>query len=288
MRENIIELKNVKKTYYLGEVNVSVLHGIDLEIAQGEFVMIMGNSGSGKSTLLNILGLLDKATSGYFKLAGIDVSTFKDDELSALRNHYLGFVFQQFHLLPKLSSLENVALPTIYSDIKNLHSNSLAKTLLDKVGLSDRANHKPNQMSGGQQQRVAIARALINNPIVVFADEPTGNLDTKSSQEIMQILKQLNDSGITIIMVTHEPELKKYASRIITLRDGLIVNDEKNTQKVIENSDLKYKKFKKHAFSLLRFKDYCLEAGRSLIANKMRSALSILGVMIGVASLIAM
>jgi macrolide transport system ATP-binding/permease protein len=284
---NVIELKNISKTYHLEKLAVPVLHDVNLEIAQGEFVMIMGNSGSGKSTLLNILGLLDKASSGSFKLVSTEVAHFSDDELAALRNHYLGFVFQQFNLLPKLNCIENVSLPIIYSNPKN-HNYKNPKELLDLVGLSDRLYHRPNEISGGQQQRVAIARALVNKPLIVFADEPTGNLDSKSSQEIVKILKDLNDSGITIVMVTHEPELKKYATRTITLKDGIIISDEKTSEVSEQKRAQVSKNFKHKTFSLLRFKGYFLEAWRALTGNKMRSVLSILGVMIGVASLIAM
>ncbi|MDR1522350.1 MAG: ABC transporter ATP-binding protein, partial [Endomicrobium sp.] len=198
----VIELKGVKKTYHLEKLDVPVLHGINLEISQGEFVAIMGHSGSGKSTLLNILGLLDKPTEGSYKLAGIEISKYTEIELAALRNHYLGFVFQQFNLLPKLTILENVALPVMYSNSKDEKVHEDALKLLERVGLSERVNHKPNEISGGQQQRVAIARALINKPLIIFADEPTGNLDTKSTKEIIKILKDLNNSGITIVMVT--------------------------------------------------------------------------------------
>ena len=221
----VIELKDVKKIYHLEKLAVPVLHGINLEINQGEFVAIMGHSGSGKSTLLNILGLLDKPTGGLYKLAGIEISKYTETELAALRNHYLGFVFQQFNLLPKLTILENVALPVMYSNSKDEKVHADALKLLEMVGLSQRVNHKPNEISGGQQQRVAIARALINKPLIIFADEPTGNLDTKATKEIIKILKDLNNSGITIVMVTHEPELTAYATRTITVQDGLIVAD---------------------------------------------------------------
>lgn len=284
----VIELKNLKKTYHLEKLDVPVLHGIDLEISQGEFVVIMGPSGSGKSTLLNILGLLDKPSSGSFKLSGIEISKYSDDELAALRNHYLGFIFQQFNLLSKLTAVENVSLPVIYANSKDEQNHEDPEKLLQLVGLEDRMDHRPNELSGGQQQRVAIARSLINKPLIIFADEPTGNLDTKSTKEIIQILKNLNDSGITIVMVTHEPELAAYATRTIRVQDGLVINDEKKS-----NIDDKRKKrdaqvFKHKAFSFSRVKDYFMQAFRSLVGNKMRSVLSILGVMIGVASLISM
>ncbi|MCL1972578.1 MAG: ABC transporter permease [Endomicrobia bacterium] len=284
----VVELKGLKKTYHLEKIDVPVLHGIDLEINQGEFVAIMGHSGSGKSTLLNILGLLDKPSEGSFKLAGIEVSKYSDDELAALRNHYLGFIFQQFNLLSKLTALENVYLPVVYADSKDEKNHEDPAKLLELVGLKDRMEHRPNEMSGGQQQRVAIARSLINKPLVIFADEPTGNLDTKSTKEIIQILKQLNDSGITIIMVTHEPELTAYATRIIKVQDGLIISDE-TTKKIDDTKNGRQtQKFEHKAFSLSRIKDYFVQAWRALLGNKMRSVLSILGVMIGVASLISM
>ncbi|MDR1195982.1 MAG: ABC transporter permease [Endomicrobium sp.] len=284
----VIELKNLKKTYHLEKLDVPVLHGINLEISQGEFVVIMGPSGSGKSTLLNILGLLDKPSSGSFKLAGIEISKYSDDELAALRNRYLGFIFQQFNLLSKLTAVENVSLPVIYSNSKDEQNHENPAKLLQLVGLNDRMNHRPNELSGGQQQRVAIARSLINKPLIIFADEPTGNLDTKSTKEIIQILKDLNDSGITIVMVTHEPELAAYATRTIKVQDGIVISDEKKTEAGDKKDGKDPQAFKHKAFSLFRIKDYFLQAFRSLVGNKMRSVLSILGVMIGVASLISM
>jgi macrolide transport system ATP-binding/permease protein len=284
----IIDLKGIKKTYYLEKIDVRVLHGIDLTIEQGEFVAIMGHSGSGKSTLLNILGLLDNPSEGSYKLAGIEISKYSDDELASLRNHYLGFVFQQFNLLPKLTVLENVALPSMYSGSKDTEHHEDPAKLLEMVGLSDRITHHPSEISGGQQQRVAIARALINKPLVIFADEPTGNLDTKSTKEIIKILKDLNTSGITIVMVTHEPEIAAYATRTIKVQDGLILSDERNEAESVGAAKLHSRQFKRKTLSLARIRDYCVQAFGSLTGNKMRSILSILGVMIGVASLIAM
>jgi macrolide transport system ATP-binding/permease protein len=284
----IIDLNGIKKTYYLEKLDVNVLHGIDLTIEQGEFVAIMGHSGSGKSTLLNILGLLDKPSEGSYKLAGIEISKYSDDELASLRNHYLGFVFQQFNLLPKLTVLENVALPSMYSGSKDTEHHGDPAKLLEMVGLSDRITHRPSEISGGQQQRDAIARALINKPLVIFADEPTGNLDTKSAKEIIKILKDLNASGITIVMVTHEPELAAYATRTIKVQDGLILSDERNVAESVGAAKHHSRQFKRKPFSLERVKDYCVQAFGSLTGNKMRSILSILGVMIGVSSLIAM
>ncbi|MCL2389115.1 MAG: ABC transporter permease, partial [Elusimicrobia bacterium] len=284
----VIELKNITKTYHLERLDVPVLFGIDLTITRGEFVVIMGHSGSGKSTLLNILGLLDKPSGGSFKIAGIEVSKFTDSELAGLRNHFLGFVFQQFNLLSKFSALENVTLPSVYGAKKDDSAPQRASELLDKVGLSERKTHKPNELSGGQQQRVAIARALINKPLVIFADEPTGNLDTKSTKEIIQILKNLNDSGITIVMVTHEPELAAYATRKILVQDGKIVSDETIKKLPDLKDETTISVFKKKAMSLVRAGDYFAQAVKSIAASKLRSFLSIIGVMIGVASLIAM
>jgi macrolide transport system ATP-binding/permease protein len=284
----VIEPNNLKKTYHLEKLDVPVLHGIDLVIEQGEFVAIMGHSGSGKSTLLNILGLLDKPSAGSFKLAGIEVSKYCDNELAALRNRYLGFIFQQFNLLSKLTALENVHLPVIYAASKNENASENPEKLLKLVGLSERMTHRPNEMSGGQQQRVAIARSLINKPLIIFADEPTGNLDTKSTKEIIDILKDLNASGITIVMVTHEPELTAYATRTVQMQDGVIIADVKTANPPNVKDENTKRDFKHKAFSLSRFKDYFLQAWHSLAGNKMRSVLSILGVMIGVASLISM
>ncbi|GHT54227.1 macrolide export ATP-binding/permease protein MacB [Endomicrobiia bacterium] len=284
----IIELKNLKKTYYLGKLDVPVLRGIDLEIMQGEFVAIMGYSGSGKSTLLNILGLLDKQTEGSYKLAGVEISNYSDSELAALRNHYLGFIFQQFNLLPKLTVLENVALPLMYANSKDEKAHEDPTKLLDMVGLSERISHHPSEISGGQQQRVAVARSLTNKPLIIFADEPTGNLDTKSTKDIIKILKDLNNAGITIVMVTHEPELAAYATRVIRMQDGVIVSDEKTADKSSASKQQSVRQFKHKTFSLQRIKDYFIQALRTIVGSKIRSMLSVLGVTMGVASLIAL
>jgi len=294
----IIELKNISKTYHLEKVDVPVLHNISLDVTEGEFIAIMGHSGSGKSTLLNILGLLDKPSSGTYTLASNEVSHLSDAQLATVRNKFLGFVFQSFNLLPRMSALENVLMPLVYSEngkkdssfIKKNHNNAIK--FLEKVGLGDRINHKSNELSGGQQQRVAIARALINNPTLILADEPTGNLDSKSSAEIIEILKELNDSGITIVMVTHEADLAQAATRTITLQDGVIISDKKNkkeiNKKVIVSAEGFSKNISHHIFKLNRIKDYFFQAIRALMSNKTRSALSILGVLIGVTGLIAM
>jgi putative ABC transport system ATP-binding protein len=221
-----IRLENVHKVYDLGEIQVTALRGVSLEIYPGEFVAVMGASGSGKSTLMNILGCLDRPTRGKYFLDGKDVSGLTKDELAAIRSHKIGFVFQQFNLLPRTSALENVELPTIYAGVPIEERAKRAEEALKRVGLADRAGHFPSQLSGGQQQRVAIARALVNNPSLLLADEPTGNLDSRTSVEIMEILQGLNDEhGLTVIMVTHEPDIARYAKRAIEFRDGKLRKD---------------------------------------------------------------
>ncbi|MCX7793565.1 MAG: ABC transporter ATP-binding protein [Thermodesulfovibrionales bacterium] len=215
-------LTDIKKTYHVGEINVEVLKGINLEINRGEFIAVMGASGSGKTTLLNIIGCLDRPSSGRYFLAGKEVSSLSDEELSDIRNRHIGFVFQNFYLLPYATVLENVLLPTLYRSSGNPLD---AKEILRLVGLSDRAKFKPNQLSGGQQQRVAIARALINDPDLLLADEPTGQLDSSTAKDIMTILKELNNRGKTIILVTHDNNIASYAERIIYMKDGLIVEE---------------------------------------------------------------
>jgi putative ABC transport system ATP-binding protein len=223
----VIKLEDVHKTYYTGEVEVPAVRGVSLEIAQGEFVAIMGASGSGKSTMMNIIGCLDRPTQGRYFLDGVDVSHLERDELAAIRNKKLGFVFQGFNLLSRTSALENVELPMLYTHdhISSAKQRELAVHALQIVGLADRADHHPNQLSGGQQQRVAIARALVNNPAVLLADEPTGNLDTRTSAEIMGVFQKLNNEGITIVMVTHELDIASYTKRDVIMRDGIVVND---------------------------------------------------------------
>lgn len=230
--EEIIKVSDLRKTYVLGEYSLEALRGINAVINRGEFVSITGASGSGKSTFMNILGCLDVSTSGEYLFEGTNVSSFTRVALSELRNRKIGFVFQGFNLLSRTSAIENVELPLIYSHLKTKERRENAMQALRDVGLDDRASHLPNQLSGGQQQRVAIARALVNKPSLILADEPTGNLDTKTSQEIMDIFTKLNDEkGITIIMVTHEPDIAEYAKRKISFTDGLIVNDEKRFTK---------------------------------------------------------
>ncbi len=212
--------------YRQGALEVEALAGVDLWVKPGEFVSIMGASGSGKSTMMNILGCLDKPTSGTYILDGIDISKTPDSKLSEIRNKKIGFVFQSFNLLPKLTALENVELPMVYAGIDGASRRKKAMEALDRVGLTKRVHHKPNELSGGQRQRVAIARSLVNNPSIILADEPTGNLDSKSTFEIIGIFQQLNDEGATIVMVTHEPDVAAYTKRIVTFRDGKAISDE--------------------------------------------------------------
>lgn len=220
----LIHVQDLKKEYESGEVKTKVLHGLSFDIEHGEFVSIMGPSGSGKSTLMHILGLLDRPSRGLYELDGRNVNDLNDDELASLRNEKIGFVFQSFNLLPRTTVLENVKLPLIYSSLKG-NKDKIAREVLENVGLGHRIEYFTNQISGGEKQRVAIARALVNNPSLVFADEPTGNLDSKSGVQVMAILQKLNEEGKTIILVTHETYTSEHAKRIITIRDGLIVDD---------------------------------------------------------------
>ena len=228
MNQSVIDIQGITKTYVNGKLSVPVLDGIDLQVNKGEFVSIMGPSGSGKSTFMNILGCLDRPTTGSYRLNGDEVATLSDDELAFVRNKQIGFVFQSFNLLTKLTAVENVALPMIYAGMDKKTRNERAAALLSSVGLGDRMDHLPSELSGGQRQRVAIARALANNPAIIMADEPTGNLDSKSTIDVMNIFRGLYDEGRTIILVTHEPEIATYASRNVVLRDGLIVEDSQN------------------------------------------------------------
>ena len=223
----LIELKDIMKTYVMGDNVVHALNHVDVTIDYGEFTSIMGASGSGKSTMMNILGCLDRPTSGEYYLDGKEIAGYNDDELAHTRNAKIGFVFQNFNLLSKLTAQANVALPLIYAGVGEEERMERAKKALEAVGLGERLDHKPMEMSGGQSQRVAIARALINDPPVIMADEPTGNLDTKSSYEIMEIFKKMNEQGKTVIMVTHEPDIAAYTKRILVMRDGKLVSDER-------------------------------------------------------------
>lgn len=290
----MIELKDISKTYQMGKVQVNALAGVSLKVSSGEFIAIMGPSGSGKSTLMHILGLLDKPDSGQYFLGEKEISKLSDEARSGLRNRLIGFVFQQFHLLPRMTALENAELPLIYAGKRHLKEKALRE--LEEVGLSERVNHRPNELSGGQQQRVAIARSLVNEPLVIMADEPTGNLDSKSKEEIISILKKLNQSGKTIVIVTHENEIAAHARRIITMRDGKIVTDK------TADGALKVSEFApaeeglvKSALSIdhkviggVKAFDYFRQAVSAVLMHKMRSVLSILGILIGVAAVIAM
>ncbi|MEO6233037.1 MAG: ABC transporter ATP-binding protein [Ferruginibacter sp.] len=227
--KGIIHLHKILKSYYLGNQELPVLKGISLDIFKNEYVALMGPSGSGKSTLMNILGCLDTPTGGSYILNTKDVSRMPDDDLAEVRNKDIGFVFQQFNLLPRLTAVENVALPLIYSGIGKAERIERALEVLDKVKLADRSSHKPNELSGGQCQRVAIARALINNPAIILADEPTGNLDSKTSHEIMEILGKIHNDGNTVILVTHEEDISAFAHRVVRLRDGLVESDHLNS-----------------------------------------------------------
>lgn len=234
---DVIKLENIRRVFGEGDHTVEALRGVSFTISDGEFVAIMGASGSGKSTCMNTLGCLDKPTSGTYWLDGIDTAGMTPDQLAEVRNRKLGFVFQGFNLLPRTTALENVELPLVYAGVSAAERHSRAKAALERVGLGDRISHTSAQLSGGQQQRVAIARALVNSPAVILADEPTGNLDTTTTQEIMQLFTDLNRQGITIVMITHEPEVAEYASRRITFRDGAIISDtlKGNLDKPVDN-----------------------------------------------------
>ncbi len=240
MTKTIIEIKGLRKDYHIGEVTVHALRGIDMKIEAGEFVAVMGASGSGKSTMLNILGCLDTPTKGDYYLDGVNIRTLSKDDLARLRNQKLGFVFQAYNLLPRTTALENVELPLFYNPkIRSKERMERALKALEAVGLTDRMHHMPNQLSGGQQQRVAIARSLVNDPVMILADEPTGNLDTRTSFEIMELFQDLNKRGRTIVYVTHEPDIAKFATRNIVFRDGQILRENMVTERLFAAEILK-------------------------------------------------
>jgi putative ABC transport system ATP-binding protein len=231
--KEVISLQHILKSYYLGKQELPVLKGIDLTIMSNEYVALMGPSGSGKSTLMNIIGCLDSPTGGTYILNGKDVSNMEDDELADVRNIEIGFVFQQFNLLPRLTAWENVAMPLIYAGVNRKDREERARAILDKVGLGDRAHHKPNELSGGQSQRVAIARALVNNPSLILADEPTGNLDTKTSVEIMELFSKIHEGGNTVVLVTHEEDIANFTNRIVRIRDGVVETDKRKAASAV-------------------------------------------------------
>jgi len=286
----MIELKNIYKTYGKGNIAISALKNVSLNVAQGEFVAIIGASGSGKSTLLHMLGFLDRPDKGLYKIFGTDISKLSDDQLAHLRNKLVGFVFQQFHLLRRTKALENVELPLVYSGKKGV-TESAAKQL-DSVGLTERAKHLPSELSGGEQQRVAIARALVNDPMIILADEPTGNLDTKSEEGVIEIIRKLNNQGKTVIMVTHEREIAQHAKRIITMRDGEIISDEReNGKNISDKNNISVQKIlsETHSrFDKLELTEHIHQSFRAILSNKVRSFLSMLGILFGVAAVISM
>ncbi|MDD5116370.1 MAG: ABC transporter permease [Candidatus Omnitrophica bacterium] len=290
----MIELKNIYKTYRMGDVEVKALNNVSLRIGAGEFVAIMGPSGSGKSTLMHVLGLLDRPDKGNYFLTGSDVTKLTDRELALIRNQMVGFIFQQFHLLPRMTALENAELPLIYAGKRHLKER--AKKEIKEVGLENRMFHRPNEMSGGQQQRVAIARSLVNEPPMIFADEPTGNLDSKSKEEIISILKELNRKGKTILVVTHENEVAAHARRVIRMCDGRIISDTASSGEVkVPPASVKEDTIKNillNSRSALRkgmeFMDYLRQAVFAMSSHKLRAFLSILGILIGVSAVIAM
>ena len=285
----IIELNDVCKTYQMGQFEVKALNHVSLKISEGEFIAIIGPSGSGKSTLMHVIGLLDRPDSGSYRLEDKEMTGRSDEELAVIRNQMVGFIFQQFHLLPRMTALENAELPLIYAGKRHLKEK--AKQQLELVGLKDRILHQPNELSGGQQQRVAIARALVNDPLIILADEPTGNLDSKSKEEIIALLKRLNEDGKTVVVVTHEKEVAAQAKRIISVRDGVIISDE-NVQAQIQglpNKQVNGVLAKPSArIGRAKFIDYFRQAAFAMVSHKMRSMLSILGILIGVAAVIAM
>jgi macrolide transport system ATP-binding/permease protein len=285
----MIELKDISKTYRMGDIKVPALKDASLKIEDGDFIAIMGPSGSGKSTLLNVLGCLDVPTSGEYLFDGINISEFSESQLARIRNEKIGFVFQTFNLLPRLNALSNVELPLIYAGDHSKRK-EMANSALKAVNLEDRAHHRPRELSGGQQQRVAIARALANEPSIILADEPTGNLDSKSGKEIMSILTELHQKGITIILVTHDDSVASYARRTIRLKDGAIVEDQKTRDKEGVNPTVvpARNEKKKRRFSLAEVVESLSMAVSSIFSNKLRSFLTMLGIIVGVSAVIAM
>src|SRR6202142_4235250 len=305
MADPVVRLVDLTRSFQLGDTEVRALQGVSVSIARGEFVAIMGSSGSGKSTMMNILGCLDRPTSGQFVFQGRDVARLSEPELANIRSNQIGFVFQSFNLLARTSALENVVLPLLYGAEAALTSserNDRGREMLASVGLADRERNMPNQLSGGEQQRVALARALINHPAVLLADEPTGNLDTRTSHEIMEIIRRLNrEQGVTVIVVTHEPDIAAYADRVITMRDGRILSDEHQVAVVTQDradtgatpaiaAKVDTTALPEDTSGLrLAFLSMIVSASlQALARNKLRSALTMLGVFIGVAALIAM
>lgn len=289
----MIELRHITRTYKMGTVEVRALRDVSLKIDQGEFVAIMGPSGSGKSTIMHIVGFLDRPDSGAYLLGGRDITELSDDELAILRNRLAGFIFQQFHLLPRISALENAELPLIYAGRRHLKERAHEK--IKEVGLAQRESHHPNELSGGEQQRVAIARSLVNEPFIIFADEPTGNLDTKSEAEIIALLEDLNSKGKTIVMVTHEQEIAVRAQRIIRMRDGEIISDERKKTKrknpAVKSPDLSIDAIlaeSRQTLAQAAFIDHFRQALHAIVSHKMRAFLSMVGILIGIASVIAM
>ena len=288
----MIELKNISKTFHNGQISVRALDNVSLTITAGEFVAVMGPSGSGKSTLMHILGFLDKPESGSYKIRGKEITALSDDELAVLRGRLVGFVFQQFHLLRRTTALENSGLPLIYAGEKNIFEKAREK--LKAVGLEKRMAHRPNELSGGEQQRVAIARALINDPLIILADEPTGNLDSKSEKEIISILKALNEQGKTIVIVTHEQEIARHCERIVVMRDGRILSDEnkeKKAEKTVNNAGIYVSNIvsqKRSSWKKVQFLAYVRQSFHAILSNRVRSFLSMLGILFGVAAVIAM
>jgi len=288
----MIEVRNISKTYQMGKIEVKALQGVSLKIAPGEFVAIMGASGSGKSTLMHILGLLDRPDSGEYLLCGQEVTKLSDEQLAILRNRFVGFIFQQFHLLARATALENTELPLIYAGKKNFKERVREK--ISEVGLEDRMFHKPNELSGGQQQRIAIARALVNDPLVILADEPTGNLDSKSKEEIIAILEELNRKGKTVVIVTHENEVAVHAKRIIMMKDGVVISDKNNSSALSAGDAPNGQEICEavampgHKVGKAEFGDFIHQAIFAMLTHKVRSLLSILGILIGIAAVIAM